>query len=106
MDKKNLPLKTKIADPKWIFFVITIPQLILLIILFDAYSLIKTELTNYEKLIFDKALKNQGRIMSGPLKKLFITGGSGFVGGYLIAQATDKWKISANYFQNPVELSG
>ena len=51
MDKKNLPLKTKIADPKWIFFVITIPQLILLIILFDAYSLIKTELAKHAKLI-------------------------------------------------------
>ena len=51
MDKKNLPLKTKIADPKWIFFVISIPQLILLIILFDAYSIIKTELASYEKLI-------------------------------------------------------
>ncbi len=51
MDKKNLSLTTKIADPKWIFFVISIPQFILFIILTDNYNIIKTELTKYENRI-------------------------------------------------------
>ncbi len=51
LDKKNHQLKTKIAEPKWIFFTISIPQFILLIILFDNYTIIKSQLSNYENLI-------------------------------------------------------
>ena len=39
------------------------------------------------------------------MKKLFITGGSGFVGGHLVSQANYKWKVTINYYQHPTEWS-
>lgn len=51
LDKKNHQLKTKIADPKWIFLTLSIPQFILLIILFDNYSIVKSQLSKYDNLV-------------------------------------------------------
>ncbi len=40
------------------------------------------------------------------MKKLFITGGSGFLGEYLISEALGKFDIYTSYFQNPIHKSG
>lgn len=40
------------------------------------------------------------------MRKIFITGGSGFVGGHLINRSLGKWQVSTNYYQHKVDLSG
>lgn len=40
------------------------------------------------------------------MKRIFITGGSGFVGGHLLNQAVGKWQVSTNYFQHSINLPG
>jgi len=40
------------------------------------------------------------------MKKLLITGGSGFVGGHLINQSNGKWRVTTNYHKHQIDLPG
>jgi dTDP-4-dehydrorhamnose reductase len=40
------------------------------------------------------------------MKKLFITGGSGFVSGHLVHQSIGKWRVTTNYYKHPIAWPG
>ena len=40
------------------------------------------------------------------MKRLLITGGSGFVGGHVMSQARSKWDVFATYHDHPFSLTG